>query len=574
MKKMTIEQLTCAYREGRTTPEDVITELIAKSEETSGYNVWITPPTLERIKPFLQQLAYISKDAPLWGIPFAVKDNMDVLSLRTTAGCEAYAYFPDETATTIQRLINAGAIPVGKTNLDQFATGLVGTRSPYGETKHAYEPNYISGGSSSGSAVAVALGLVPFALGTDTAGSGRVPASLHGLYGFKPSLGAWSTAGVVPACESIDCVTVFTHTIKEMKQVDAVVRGFDEKAPYSKHHLPLKSSTPTRYLVPEEESLTFFGVDKHGFKQSWADAVQKLRHLGKVETFNPKQLFEASALLYEGPLVAERWAAVGDFIDEHPEEVFPVTKQVIETAKTPQFDAANLFSAQHRLQAIKRQVERMLDEESVLVMPTNGGTYSREQVREDPIQTNSQMGLYTNHCNLLDLCALAAPAGKTTNGFPFGISFFALHHCEDLIVGAAEAFTTNNELTQIAVCGLHMQGFPLEWQMHAHQARLIETTRTAPTYRLYQLPTEPAKPGLVREESGESIEVEVWEMPTNQVGSFLSMIPAPLGLGTIQLESERAVVGFLCEASAVEHAVDLTAYGSWRAYANAQKIKG
>ncbi|WP_353625922.1 allophanate hydrolase [Bacillus sp. JCM 19041] len=429
------------------------------------------------------------------------------------------------------------------------------------------KPEYISGGSSSGSAVTVARKLVPFSLGTDTAGSGRIPASLHGLVGFKSSLGAWSTKGVVPACASIDCVTAFTHTIEDARMVDSVIRGYDVEDPFSQASAPLTSAKPTRYLVPKKESLRFYGPHAKAFEQAWDESVRVLEELGTpVAYIDTALLSEAASLLYDGPLVAERWAAIGDFIASHPNVAFPVTEKVIRSAKNPAYDAAALFQAQHRLKAIKRQVWEWLGEECVLMMPTNGGTYTREQVRDNPVSANSDMGLYTNHCNLLDLCAIAVPGTTLADGLPFGVTFFAIHESERFIVGAAEAFEQANEPTALlAVCGLHMRGFPLEGQLRTRQAVFKEKAETAPIYKLLKLPGEPAKPGLVKQnEGGNSIEVELWDMPLSEYGSFLGLIKAPLGLGKVVLADGREVNGFICEGSAVEGAEDITESGGWR----------
>ncbi|WP_078393591.1 allophanate hydrolase [Shouchella patagoniensis] len=568
MEWHTIKQLRSAYRLKQTTPEEVMEELIKCSVEDEDYNIWISPPEKRKLAPFLDHLRTLDPhEAPLWGIPFAVKDNIDVAGFETTAGCGEYAYEPKRSATVIDRLIAAGAIPVGKTNLDQFATGLVGTRSPYGETHNGLRPEYISGGSSSGSAVAVARRLVPFSLGTDTAGSGRIPASLHGLVGFKSSLGAWSTKGVVPACASIDCVTAFTHTIEDARLVDDVIRGYDEEDPFSLTTPRLSSAKPVRYLVPKKDSLCFYGVHAKAYEQAWDESVRVLEEMGTpVDYIDTSLLSEAASLLYDGPLVAERWAAVGDFIASHPNVAFPVTEKVIRSAKNPAYDATALFQAQHRLKKIKRQVWEWLGEDGVLMMPTNGGTYTRDQVRDNPILTNSNMGLYTNHCNLLDLCAIAMPGKTQEDELPFGVTFFATHKSERFIVGAAEAFEQANEPSALlAVCGLHMRGFPLEGQMRTRRAVFKEKIATAPIYKLLKLPGEPAKPGLVKQnEGGQLIEVELWDMPLSEYGSFLGLIKAPLGLGKVVLADGREVNGFICEGSAVEGAEDITDSGGWR----------
>ncbi|WP_346243929.1 allophanate hydrolase [Shouchella clausii] len=571
----TITQLRAAYLAKQTTPEAEVNRIIEQAQVDRDYNIWISAPAKSQIEPFLARLAKLDpKEAPLWGIPFAVKDNIDVQGYETTAGCPDYAYMPEKSATVVDRLVAAGAIPIGKTNLDQFATGLVGTRSPYGETKNGCNPSYISGGSSSGSAVAVARKQVLFALGTDTAGSGRVPASVHGLIGWKPSIGAWPTTGVVPACASIDCVTVFTHTIEDAYKIDKVVRGLDSDDPFSKMSMPLAVGEPTRYILPKKESLRFYGPHATAFEEAWEASVSLLEtQEAQVDFIDTALLAEAASLLYDGPLVAERWAAVGAFIDRHPQAAFPVTEKVIRTGQT--YDAAALFTAQHKLKAIKRDVWNCLGENSVLMMPTNGGTYTREEVRESPISTNNDMGLYTNHCNLLDLCAIAVPGAKQADGLPFGITFFAPHDGEHLVIGAAAAWSNACEPKAIiAVCGLHMRGFPLEPEMHKHRAVFKEEARTAPAYKLARLPGEVAKPGLIKQNSGGSaIELELWEMPQSELGRFLATIPAPLGLGKLKLSDGREVIGFICEGAAAEEAEEITAFGGWRKAMAARRIK-
>ncbi|MFC5528873.1 allophanate hydrolase [Cohnella yongneupensis] len=435
-----INELRERYRSGETTPAEVVGEIILRAKQDQEMNIWITPPEWSRIEPFLLRLNGIDPaQAPLWGIPFAIKDNIDWSGAPTTAGCPAYAYQPSEDAAVVARLIEAGAIPLGKTNLDQFATGLVGTRSPYGETHNALRPELISGGSSSGSAVAVARGHAAFSLGTDTAGSGRVPAHLNRLVGYKPSLGAWPVRGVVPACESLDCVTVFAWDAADAFEVDRVVRGPHESDPWSR---PLPSPTaalPSRICVPTAGTLGFYGPYAAEYEQAWQAAVATLRTLDiPVEEVDVAMYGEAASVLYEGPWVAERWAGLGAFVEANPGASLPVTERILRTGADPKHSAASLFQAMHKLQAYKLEA-RMRLKDAVLVMPTAGGTWTREQVRQDPIATNRDMGRYTNHCNLLDLCAIAIPAGDAAAELPFGITLFATAEREDLIRGCAQA---------------------------------------------------------------------------------------------------------------------------------------
>lgn len=570
-KTLSIHELKESYQSGSLKPEMVIEQIIERAEADREMNIWITPPSWSFIRPYVERLNTINQSqAPLWGIPFAIKDNIDLAGVPTTAGCAEFAYTPAEHATVVQRLIDAGAIPVGKTNLDQFATGLVGTRSPYGETQNALNPDLISGGSSAGSAVSVARGQAAFSLGTDTAGSGRVPAGLNRLIGYKPSLGAWPVKGVVPACASLDCVTVFTNSLHDAEHVDQAVRGFDANDPWSKKVIRKTAALPKRILVPSEDPI-FYGPFEKEYKQAWQNTLSKLSELGLViEKVDVSYLSEAAAVLYDGPWVAERWADLGTFITEHENTAFPVTEAVLRSGANPEYDAASVFNAMHTLQAFKQQAHQQL-QDAVLVMPTSGGTWTREEVRNNPIETNSQMGLYTNHCNLLDLSAVNIPSEDAGPLLPFGITLFSGPKDEHLITGLAELFLNGKcaheikTTTLVGVCGLHMKGFPLEAQMIEHEAVFVREAKTAPYYRLIELDTTPKKPGLIRTtDRGASIELELWEMPIQQLGSFVSLIPSPLSFGTIKLEDGTHVQGFLCEASAAEKGNDISSLGSWR----------
>ncbi|AEP00086.1 allophanate hydrolase [Heyndrickxia coagulans] len=566
MIPLTVEKLRLQYREEKTTPEAVIKEILNCVEADRGMNIWITPPTMEHIRPYLDRLASLDpEDAPLWGIPFAIKDNIDVAGMPTTAGCPDYTYVPEEHATVVKRLIEAGAIPLGKTNLDQFATGLVGTRSPYGETKNALREELISGGSSSGSAVAVARGHAAFSLGTDTAGSGRVPAALNGLVGFKSSLGAWPKKGVVPACASLDCVTVFTHTIEDALQVDHIIRGEDPLDPWSED-IPLRTpAKPLKILIPD--SLEFFGPFAMQYEAEWKKTAERIKDLQiPVESIDIRQFAKASAILYDGPFVAERWSDLGGFIESHPGAAFSVTEKILKSGADPKYTAASVFRAIHKLQTIKKSVHQLLGD-AVLVMPTTGGTWTREEVRTNPVQTNSKMGLYTNHCNLLDMCAIAVPAGEADTHLPFGITIFAKSENDHLLFGAASTFVAATNQTPIAVCGLHMRGFPLEKELVSMGGRFVKKAFTAPVYQLFKLPFETPKPGLVKNpDEGAAIEVELWEMPADAFGTFTASIPAPLGIGKVELADGSEVPGFLCEAYAAKSAEDITSFRGWRNY--------
>ena len=570
-KTLSISELKKKYQSKELTPEAVIEDLINRADADKEYNIWITPPSLELIQPYLDQLAKMDPEQkPLWGIPFAIKDNIDLAGVETTAGCTEFAYLPTENATTVNRLIHAGAIPVGKTNLDQFATGLVGTRSPFGEAKNSLNPELISGGSSSGSAVAVARGLAAFSLGTDTAGSGRVPAALNRLVGFKPSLGAWSLKGVVPACASIDCINVFANSLEEALVVDEVIRGFDEADPWSREIKRLPNALPEKILLVKEDP-RFFGPFVAEYKKAWKLTLEKIKLLDiPIEFIDGSYFSEAASVLYDGPWVAERWSDLGEFIEKNENVAFPVTETVLRSGAKPEYDAASVFKAIHKLQEFKQRAQLQM-EKAVLIMPTAGGTWTRDQVRENPIQTNSDMGLYTNHCNLLDLCAAAIPSQDAADNLPFGITMFSSKENEHLIAGISDLFLHGSRANKvkktalIAVCGLHMRGFPLEKQMLEHGAEFVREAKTAPKYKMVRIPSTPPKPGLIQAvDGGAQIELELWEIPFSNLGYFTELIPSPLGIGKLELEDGTSVIGFICEGIAAETAEDITHTGGWR----------
>ena len=511
---------------------------------------------------------------PLLGVPFAAKDNIDIAGVPTTAACPAFAYVPEHSAAVVQKLLDAGALWLGKTNLDQFATGLVGTRSPYGQPASVFDARRISGGSSSGSAVALARGQVAFALGTDTAGSGRVPALFNGLVGMKPTPGRVSTFGVVPACRSIDCVSVFAHSPADAAAVLSVIEGGDARDAYS-HFQPGPPHLPQRLRIGVPKSPPFFG--DAGYAPCFAGVQQQAQDQGHtlVETdFAP--LFEVAALLYEGPWVAERHAVVQKLLAAQPEALDPAVRQVI--ARAADLSATETFEAMYRLRALQARLRTLWNDIDLLMVPTAPGHPTFEEVQADPLGVNARLGTYTNFVNLLGWCALALPAGRTALGLPFGITFIAAANCDAALLAfagrwrkeepAAGPWPATQPTLPIAVVGAHLSGLPLNGQLLEHGAVLREATHTAPHYRLYALPgTQPAKPGLQRvAEGGAAIELEVWDMPQAEVGSFLALIPPPLGLGSVQLADGRQVHGFLCEAHALAGARDISHHGGWRAY--------
>lgn len=556
-QKLTFKWLKSNYQSMEITPQEVAEEIVKRAAKYENKNIWIIPPSLELMKKYIDALPEYTEDMPLWGIPFAIKDNIDLEQIPTTAGCKEYEYIPEKSAVVVGKLIKAGAIPVGKTNLDQFATGLVGMRSPYGETHNAYNPELISGGSSSGSAVCVALGIAAFSLGTDTAGSGRVPAALNNLIGYKPPVGAWSSTGVVPACASLDCVTVFANCLEDAQKVNVSARGFDKTCCWSKEFPVPDYKSPEKIYVTKGE-MRFYGQFANIYKMKWKRAVERLKNLGiKIEYIDEDIFQKAASILYDGPWVAERWKDLGGFIRNNPGKTFPVTEKILRSGENPEYTAAAVFASMHELQECRAKVNMLL-KDAVLVMPTAGGTFTRDEVREEPIKTNSRMGLYTNHCNLLDLSAIAIPEKQNDDHIPFGITVFALAGAENLALGMANAFL-ESETTMIAVCGLHKKGYPLESQLTELGAVYVESTRTAPQYKLYQLNAAPVKPGLVRaEENGTEIEIDLYKIPIGKFGYFMKQVCSPLYIGDVELEEGNFVKGFLCEPYALKDAIDIS----------------
>ena len=532
--------------------------------------------------------AQVLKQFPLLGVPFAVKDNIDIGGEPTTAACPAITQVAARHATAVQRLLDAGAVWVGKTNLDQFATGLVGARSPYGRPASAADAQRVSGGSSSGSAIAVARGVVAFALGTDTAGSGRVPAGFNGLVGLKPTPGRASASGVLPACRTLDCVSIFSHTVADAAHVLSVMEGADASDPYSAFapgpkHLGAGSS-PNSLRVGVPSAPTVDGVI--GYDTAWSAGVSKLQADGYTVTpidFAP--LHAVAALLYEGPWVAERHAVLQALLQEQPEALDATVRAVVSRAVG--MTATDTFKAQYRLREMQSQLKALWQQVDVLMVPT-APTHPRfDELDADPIGVNGALGLYTNFVNLLGWAALAVPAGTTPTGLPVGVTFIGPANTDAGLaaLGAAWCGETlpspwlNPPATQatldVVVVGAHLSGLPLNGQLLERGATLKATTHTAPVYRLYALPgTVPPKPGLVRASAageGGAIAVEVWSMPMHAVGSFLALIPPPLGLGSIELADGRYVHGFLCEAHALHGAREITALGGWRAYLQSLK---
>jgi allophanate hydrolase len=588
MRSLNIAELRESYRSGQLSARTVMEDVLAKLGASPQRNVWITRLSRTEVMAYVAALEGKSiPELPLYGVPFAIKDNIDLAGVPTTAGCKEYAYVPSRSATVVQKLIDAGAIPIGKTNLDQFATGLVGVRSPYGACANSFDPAFISGGSSSGSAVAVASGLVSFALGTDTAGSGRVPAAFNNIVGLKPSCGLLSTQGVVPACRSLDAVSIFALTAADASDVLDVAKGFDAADAHSKQ-IPLRpaSARALRVGVPRLDQLEFFGDD--GYRAQFVAACDRLRSMDATfVTIDFAPFLDTARLLYEGPWVAERYAAIAPFIEHQPEALHPVTRRIIGDAAS--LKAVDAFCAQYKLKELQRITSAVWNDIDVLLTPTAGTIYRIAEVEADPLHLNSNLGFYTNFVNLLDLSAVAVPTGFRADGMPFGITLSApsgddpllltwaarLHHASVPTLGALEfavpaiqpRATATNEIP-VVVCGAHMSGLPLNHQLHERGARLLRATETAPTYRFYALPGGPPKrPGLVRVASGgAAIAVEVWSVPQEHFGTFVAGIPAPLSIGKVELADGSLCSGFICEAYAVEGAQEITALRSWREY--------
>jgi len=593
---LTLSYLRQAYKEKTLTPLQLIENIRLRSEECTDHNIWIRQLTIDEINPYLKNLENHSvDDLPLYGIPFAIKDNIDLAGIPTTAACSAFEYIPEKSAFVVEQLIKAGAIPIGKTNMDQFATGLVGTRSPepWGVCKNSFNEKYISGGSSSGSAVSVALGLVSFSLGTDTAGSGRVPAAFNNLVGLKPSKGLLSMSGVVPACRSLDCVNIFALTTDDVNTVFEQAATYDENDQYARENpfennlrhygLPNEGFT---FAVPKAEQLAFF--DNNSAQVLFEKSVEQMQALGGIKQEIDFTLFlQAAKLLYEGPWVAERYVAIEDIIKQKPDELLPVIKTIVSSAEDK--TAMDVFKAEYQMQVYRKQAKRVLDGFDFLLTPTAGTIYTIDEVNADPIAKNSNLGYYTNYMNLLDCACVAVPGGFLDNGLPWGISLVSTAMSDRKLLSyankwqqqlklkprnisidlpetlASEIVVTNS--IPVIVCGAHLDGLPLNWQLRERGAVLEDVTTTAATYKMYVIEGALPRPGLVRDDQGGfAINIEIWQVPRAEFGSFVAGIPAPLGIGKVETSDGRWLPGFICEGYAVKDAKDITHLGGWRQY--------
>jgi allophanate hydrolase len=590
-----VQRLSAAYRDGAITPEQVITEVLRRIAKAGDDHVWISCPddgaVMEQARSLTRRASEIER-LPLYGLPFAVKDSIDVAGVPTTLACPAFARLPAKSAPVIERLITAGAIFLGKTNLDQFATGLVGVRSAYGVPRNPFDPEMIPGGSSSGSAVAVASGLVCFAVATDTAGSGRVPAAFNNVVGYKPTRGLFSVNGLVPACRSADCVTLLGLTVPDVMSVARVMQWYDREDAYARRPpagFALAFTTPSkafRFGVPRQEQRKFFG-DAEAERLFTAAIDRAVALGGEPVAIDYAPWIEASSLLY-GPWVAERTADLGEFIAAHRDEVHPIVRDII--LGGDRFTATQLFRAQHRLAELWRAIAPAWDTIDFFLVPTTGTAYTINEVLADPIVRNTNLGYYTNFTNLLDMAGIAIPSGFNAKGFPAGVTLIgptwsdarlasfaeAMHQAAGMPLGAtgiaqpeslkASAASTDGRL-EIVVFGAHMRGEPLNHELIGLGGVFGRNCRTAPLYRMYALEGVIQRPALSRDaEHGRSLEGELWSLPAEALGFLLARIGPPLGLGKVALDDEQTKIGFICEAGALSGEQDISEFGGWRAY--------
>ncbi|WCG84804.1 allophanate hydrolase [Pectobacterium sp. A5351] len=586
MTGLTLQEWKQHYQQQADRVGETLGALLASlSTDDPAWIALATPELLQaQIAALLPQYRENPDALPLFGVPFAVKDNIDVAGWPTSAACPAFTYLADEDATAVAKLKAAGAIVIGKTNLDQFATGLVGTRSPFGEVPNTFNAEYISGGSSSGSASVLARGLVAFSLGTDTAGSGRVPAGFNNVVGLKPTKGWLSASGVVPACRLNDTISVFALTVEDAFTVAELAGGYDATDAYSRSHpasAPAALPAQPRFAIPSDP--TFF-ADAVA-QAAWQQALVELEAAGA--TLHPIDFSIFTQLadqLYQGPWVAERTVAVGDMLRQ-PESMDPVVHGIV--ASGERFSAVEAFRAEYLRAELARQIQQTLASFDALVVPTSPTIHTREAMKQEPVRYNSQLGAYTNFTNLADLSALALPAAFRSDGLPAGITLIApawhdralasfglrwqaqlalpLGATGKTLPAGSATLPFSKSHVRLAVVGAHLTGMPLNHQLTRRDAVWVEETRTAENYRLYALAnTQPAKPGLAKSNDGAAIIVELWDIPLACFGEFVAEIPAPLGIGTLTLADGQQVKGFICEPAALNDAVDITEFGGWR----------
>ena len=577
LDRLSVDAIAADVRSRRRSAVVVMDEVLGRLSfyDTIQPAVWISRFDADALRAAAAEIdARIAagETLPLAGVPFAVKDNIDLLALDTTAACPTFSYTPTRSAAVVERLVAAGAIPVGKANLDQFATGLNGTRSPYGIPRNAYNRAWVSGGSSSGSAVAVAAGLVAFALGTDTAGSGRVPAAFNHLVGLKPTRGRWSSRGLVPACRTLDCITVFANDASEAGLIDAIAAGFDPEDALSR---PL-ADVPRqirRIGIPRADQCRWFGDIDSEFL--YKQALDKLG-VEQVE-IDLEPLNEAARLLYDGPWVAERTAALGPLLDENPDAIHPVVREIVAQGKS--YSAVDAFEGAYRLAELARIADSMWSQIDLLALPTAPTSYRVAEMLTAPITLNASLGAYTNFVNLLDMAAIAVPTGAYRNGVGFGVTLMGPAGTDRALIDAANTLFPapaslppldlegRIETVKLAVVGAHLKDMPLHWQLTSREARFIGATNSAPTYRLYAMADSvPPKPALVHSADGAAIALEIYELDMAAFGSFVAEVPPPLAIGTVTLEDGSMVKGFVAEPRAIVGAEDITELGGWRAY--------
>jgi allophanate hydrolase len=597
-----LASLRRAYSDGSSTPVRTVDSLLAAIADAPTEGIWIHLRSVEELRAEARTLeqAHSPQQRPsLYGVPFAVKDSIDIAGVPTTAACPDFTYVPEQSAPVVERLCAAGAIFIGKTNLDQFATGLVGVRSPYGIPPNPFDSRFVTGGSSSGSAAAVTRGLVTFALATDTAGSGRVPAAFNNIVGLKPSRGLLSTRGLVPACRSMDCMTLLTLTCQDARDIAGIVTDFDPSDPFSRPEaarFDWRSATRTRRPrlgVPRVEDLSFGDSASADRFEGSCTRLEKMGHV--LERVDMAPFYEAGKLLYAGPWISERLAGLEAFMQSHPSSLLPVIRSILSDGE--RYRATDAFRAIHRLMELRRSIEPVWKRVEALVVPSTPSHPRIDEVLADPIAVNARLGLYTMFGNLLDLAAVTVPSSFRPDGLPSSVTFIGPWGCDASLLTLASEFhaTTGvslgatdwplpdpreaslalprEECLPLAVVGAHLSGEPLNHQLTDRGGRLMRSARTAPSYRLFALPgTEPPKPGLVRVGLGEGtpIELEVWALPIGAVGPFLSRVGSPLAIGMIDLEDGGKVHGFLCEAYAAAGAEDISSFGGWRAFRRAR----
>lgn len=558
---LTIDNLKALYASGCSTPEKLFLELAKAIEASVDDHLWTRPLSFEEMKVFLDRA---DPEAPLYGVPFAIKDNIHLEGFPTTAACKEFEQVPEKSATVVRALIDAGAIPVGKANMDQFATGLVGTRSPYGVCRHAWHGESISGGSSSGSAVAVARNLCTFSLGTDTAGSGRVPAALNGIFGYKPTPGLLSMTGVVPACRSLDTVSVFAHGSEDLQTLLPIVSEKDPSDPLQVvEPQPGRRGRPRMAIMPASD-LQFFG--RGDYAQRYEEGVLSLKRQGyQLDEVDLETFSQVALMLYEGPWVAERYSAVGAFLKDDPPSADPTVKKIILGGEN--IPAAKAFAALTQLAGRKKLALEVFDRYDGVLLPTIGGWFTRDDIAADPIGANSSLGLYTNFANLLGLSACAFPVGAAPKEGepPFGFTLFAPGGQDADVLEWISDLRDALHWQPMVVCGAHLEGFPLNHQLTEPGGVLEGVCRSAPHYRMVAL--NEMKPGMILQAGGgESLEVEVWKLPRRAWGAFVEGIPSPLGIGKVHLDDGRTLPGFICESAGAQGAEDITSFGGWRAF--------